>query len=93
MKLAVAIRHVSFEDLGNFGPVLAARGFEVRYVDCGIDDVGAIDPFASDLLIVLGGPIGAYEDDLYPFIKDEVWLLEQRLNSPWCKWSSSRSRL
>jgi GMP synthase (glutamine-hydrolysing) len=82
MKLAVAIRHVSFEDLGNFGPVLAARGFEVRYVDCGTDDVAAIDPFAPDLLIVLGGPIGAYEDDLYPFIKDEVWLLEQRLTAP-----------
>jgi len=81
MKLAVAIRHVSFEDLGNFGPVLAARGFEVRYIDCGTDDVAAIDPFAPDLLIVLGGPIGAYEDDLYPFIKDEVSLLEQRLKA------------
>jgi GMP synthase (glutamine-hydrolysing) len=81
MKLAVAIRHVSFEDLGNFGAVLAAKGFEVRYVDCGIDDVAKIDPCAPELLIVLGGPIGAYEDDLYPFIKDEIRLLERRLQT------------
>jgi GMP synthase (glutamine-hydrolysing) len=81
MKRAVAIRHVSFEDLGNFGPVLAAHGFDIRYVDCGIDDIAAVDPCNPDLLIVLGGPIGAYEDEFFPFIKDEIRLLEQRLEA------------
>jgi GMP synthase (glutamine-hydrolysing) len=79
MKQAVAIRHVSFEDLGSFEPVLAANGFEIRYVDCGIDKIAAIDQADLDLLIVLGGPIGAYEDDLFPFIKEEIRLLELRL--------------
>jgi GMP synthase (glutamine-hydrolysing) len=59
MKRAIAIRHVAFEDLGSFEPVLADNGFEVRYVDCGIDDIAAIDPLTPELLIVLGGPIGA----------------------------------
>jgi GMP synthase (glutamine-hydrolysing) len=31
------------------------------------------------LLIVLGGPIGAYETDTYPFLAAEIALLERRL--------------
>lgn len=78
-KTAVAIRHVSFEDLGAFGPELAAAGFAVRYCDAGIDDVRALPD--ADLVVVLGGPIGAYEDDLYPFLTEEIALLERRLAS------------
>jgi GMP synthase (glutamine-hydrolysing) len=79
MKRAVAIRHVSFEDLGSFAPVLRDFVFETRYVNCGVDDIAALDPAHADLLIVLGGPIGAYDDELYPFIKDEIRLIEGRL--------------
>lgn len=76
---AVAVRHVAFEDLGSFAPVLAELGYEVSYVDAGVDDVGAAKVAEADLLIVLGGPIGAYEDDVYPFLRDEIGLLERRL--------------
>lgn len=81
MKRAVAVRHVSFEDLGSFGPVLTSNGFEIDYIDCGIDDLESVDALSPELLIVLGGPIGAYEDDLYPFISDEIKLLERRLEA------------
>jgi GMP synthase (glutamine-hydrolysing) len=30
---------------------------------------------------VLGGPIGAYEDDLYPWLKDEIALIAARLKA------------
>jgi len=33
----------------------------------------------ADLLIVLGGPIGVYETDAYPFLSKEIALLEKRL--------------
>jgi len=33
----------------------------------------------DDALIVLGGPIGAYEDDRYPFLADELRLVERAL--------------
>ncbi len=33
----------------------------------------------ADLLIVLGGPIGVYEADAYPFLTREIALLERRL--------------
>ena len=34
---------------------------------------------APDLVIVLGGPIGVYERDAYPFIADEIAAVAARL--------------
>lgn len=79
MTNVVAIRHVAFEDLGSLATVLASRGATVRYLEAGIDDLARINACEPDLVVVLGGPIGAYEDAIYPFIKDEVRLLERRL--------------
>lgn len=78
-KDAVAIRHVHFEDLGIFEGVLHGHGYNIRYCDIGVDDLGSLDPLAPDLLFVLGGPIGAYEEVDYPFLRDELALLERRL--------------
>lgn len=69
------IRHLAFEDLGAFDPVLRAAGYEVRTLDAGVDELDG----AGDLLVVLGGPIGAYEEDRYPFLTDEIRLIERRL--------------
>lgn len=79
MKTAVVIQHVTFEDLGSFAPLLSQRGFAWRYLEAGIDDLTSLVPDEPDLLVVLGGPIGAYEEDRYPFLADELWLLERRL--------------
>ena len=68
-KICTAIRHVAFEDLGSFETAFIEAGYEVRYVDVGLDDLDVIAPTASDLLVVLGGPIGVYEQDRYPFLK------------------------
>jgi GMP synthase (glutamine-hydrolysing) len=81
MKSAIAIRHVHFEDLGVFGPVLERRGYHVAYLDVGIDRVAADVVDQADLLVVLGGPIGAYEDDLYPFLLEELAVIQRRLAS------------
>lgn len=78
-RTAIAIRHVHFEDLGAFDRVLCRHGYAVSYCDAGIDDIGAVDPLAPELIVVLGGPIGAYEELAYPFLGQEVRLLERRL--------------
>lgn len=81
MKTAIAIRHLDFEDLGTLEPLLAARGYTVRYLDATTDDLHAVDTAAADLLVLLGGPIGAFDEDIYPFIQDELAVILQRLQS------------
>ncbi|HET8696771.1 MAG TPA: glutamine amidotransferase [Gammaproteobacteria bacterium] len=79
MPHTVAFRHVAFEDLGLLAPLLAKRGHAVSYVDAPVADLSDFDPVAPDLLVVLGGPIGVYEDDLYPFLDAETALIARRL--------------
>ncbi len=78
-KLALAIRHVEFEDCGTLAEVLRGRGFQVRYADVARVDLRAVDPLAPDLLIGLGAPVGVYDVELYPWIAQELDLLERRL--------------
>ena len=79
MTTALAVRHVAFEDLGLLAPLLSERGHAIRYVEAPTDDLDAEDPLAPDLVVVLGGPIGAYEEAHYPFLTSELRLLERRL--------------
>ncbi|KAF7600262.1 MAG: glutamine amidotransferase [Candidatus Dactylopiibacterium carminicum] len=76
---AVAIRHLAFEDLGSLAGVLSERGIAHEYRDAGVDDLATLDPLAPDLLVVLGGPIGANDETDYPFLRDELDLLRARL--------------
>lgn len=78
-KTAVAIRHIHFEDLGTFEPVLTAAGYEIQYYDVGANALRTLDPLSVDLLIVLGGPVGVYEGDAYPFLYEEREILKARL--------------
>src|SRR5262245_44697084 len=81
MISTTVLRHVSFEDLGAFAPVLERRGAAVDICDIGLDDLGAVDPLGPDLLIVLGGPIGVYEEDRYPFLTEETRLITRRIEA------------
>lgn len=80
MKTAAAIRHVHFEDLGAFESVLTAGGYHLHYYDVGITDLHQSALADCDLFVVLGGPIGVYDTDKYPFLGDEIALVEKRLN-------------
>jgi GMP synthase (glutamine-hydrolysing) len=80
MKRAFAIRHVAFEDLGILAEALEAQGYSPAYLDAGVDDLACARPDRGDLLVVLGGPISAYEEDRYPFLRDELRLIEQCLH-------------
>ena len=81
MKSVLVIRHLAFEDLDAFGPLLIERGYAIRYLDAGYEELTAIHPLADDLMVVLGGPIGVYEEETYPFIRDELRLLRARLDA------------
>ena len=81
MKTALALRHIHFEDLGTLEPLLRERGFDVRYLDPAVDDLTAVDAGSAELVVALGGPIGAFDEDAYPFLAAELRLIEQRLAS------------
>jgi GMP synthase (glutamine-hydrolysing) len=79
MRTALAITHVAFEDLGSLGTELTHAGFNIEVIDACTANLRAINALAPDLMVVLGGPIGVYERDAYPFIEVEFDLLRSRL--------------
>ncbi len=73
-KSALILRHLAFEGLGSFGPVLEQEGYRLTHAEAGIDALP--DPLAADLVVVLGGPIGVNDTDAYPYMKVERdWLV------------------
>lgn len=81
VKTAVAIRHLAFENLGLIEPWLKRRGWRIVTYDAGVDELWSIDLPQVDLLVVLGGPIGAHDDALHPFLSEEVEVIGRRLES------------
>ncbi len=81
MKEVVAIRHVAFEHLGTLAPLLSGRGFRIRYLDAGVTDLKSFDPLAPALLVILGAPVGACDETQYPFLGDELRIIERRLRA------------
>ena len=73
-----AIQHLAFEDLGAWEDVFYQLGLRVRYFEAGIDDLRKAYEYTG-LTIILGGPIGVYETEDYPFLQQEIDLLKVRL--------------
>ena len=76
---ALVLNHVAFENLGSLDQPLRARGFEIEVVDVATARFPLPQADACDLLVVLGGPIGVYDQQDYPFLKDEIACIGQRL--------------
>jgi GMP synthase (glutamine-hydrolysing) len=76
----VALRHVAFEDLGLLAPIMEREGWDVSYCEAAVDDLAHCSIRNAELLISLGGPIGVYETEDYPFIVSEIDLIEYRLS-------------
>ena len=73
-KTALILRHLAFEDLGNFAPVLEDAGYRLDPVEAAIDPLP--DPLSADLVVVLGGPIGVNDTRDYPCMAEERnWLI------------------
>jgi GMP synthase (glutamine-hydrolysing) len=79
MKKAIAIRHIHFEGLGSLEEVLIREGYEVQYLDIGEPAFEKLEPANAELIVVLGGPIGVYEETDYPFLLKERGLLARRM--------------
>jgi GMP synthase (glutamine-hydrolysing) len=78
-KKCIALQHLAFEDLGLFAEVLALAGYEIDYRQAGISPLAVDEWRGAELVVVLGGPIAAYDTHIYPFLDDELAGLCERL--------------
>lgn len=74
-----AFQHVGYEDLGSLEQVLLDMGADIRYICGRRESLKVLDPKKPDVLIILGGPMGLYETDEYPYLLDEVELVKKRI--------------
>ena len=81
MRKILVIQHVAHEILGTLNPLLKAKGFRIRYVNFGRDPhfVPSLQGYSG--LILLGGPMGVYEANEYPHIRQELRLIEEALKN------------
>lgn len=65
-----SLQHVPFEDIGSLKNDIQAQGFSLStthwYKN---DNVPALDSF--DVLVVMGGPMGVYDEEIYPWLAVE----------------------
>ena len=75
----LVIQHVEHEGLGIIDDLLVKRGLKPDFVKTFRKDSvpKTIDGYSA--LIVMGGPMGVYEADIYPFISDEIFLIKDGL--------------
>jgi GMP synthase (glutamine-hydrolysing) len=74
----IALYHVAFENLGTFAAPLEARGYRITYQHAS-QPLSPVQWAAADLVVVLGGPIGVNDADLYPWLADEIEGIKLRL--------------
>jgi GMP synthase-like glutamine amidotransferase len=78
---AIVVQHVPHEPPGAIADALSAAGASLQFVR-----PYAGDPVPPELggargLVVMGGPMGVYEADRYPFLRDELRLIEAALRA------------
>lgn len=71
--------HKSTADAGAFEQVLRERGHEIDMRLAFKEGIVGIDPLEHDLTIFMGGPMGAYQADIFPYLNDETDYIEKRL--------------
>lgn len=78
-KRLLAIQHVHFENLGSLEPYFQSWGYAIDYQQAGLNDLQQLDPLNYDLIVILGGPIGANDEEEYPFLNDELAIIRKTL--------------
>jgi len=75
---ALILRHVQIEHAGVFNDILSSKHIEVKYID---QAKGIKEDEEFDMLFVLGGYMGVYEENQYPFLSREFKIIEYFLKA------------
>lgn len=80
-RQALVLSHIAFEDLGSFETTLRTRGFEIESLLAAAAADLLPKAQSCDLLVIMGGPMGVYEQDQHPFLANEIAAIRQRIAS------------
>lgn len=75
------LQHTTDEGPGLLGDVLRERGLEMRVFRAFLGEAVPTSIEGSSALVVLGGPMGAYETATYPWLEDELRLVRSALRA------------
>jgi GMP synthase (glutamine-hydrolysing) len=81
VKSALIIRHVPHEGVAGYRKPIEDAGYDVARIDVTDPDFATLDLREPDLLIMMGGPMGVYEQDRHPWIACQLRRLKQRLEA------------
>lgn len=81
MSTILVLQHHPVENLGIIEQALGARGLKSEYVHsyAGQPVPGSMEGY--DGLVLMGGPMGVYENDRYPWLNDEMRLAGRALEA------------
>lgn len=79
-RSALVLSHLAFEDAGTLGKILEKRGFRLQVAEPALPATLLPAPAQPDLVVVLGGPFGVYEEESYPHISREIAYIRERLD-------------
>lgn len=81
MKRALIIRHVPHEGIAGYRLPVEEAGYAISRIDVTDPEFASVDLREPDLLIMMGGPMGVYEQDIYPWINCQKHRLQMRLDA------------
>lgn len=79
MSEILILKHVPFEGPGTFREELEKRGLRYREVSL-YEEAAPVTLDGCKGLIIMGGPMNVYEEEEYPFLKDEDRLIKEALS-------------
>lgn len=75
------ITHVGYEGPASIGEWARGRGLILREMLAGVQDFSAVDVNGFDGLVIMGGPMGVYEERRYPWMAQEKELIARAIDA------------
>ena len=81
MSEFLVLQHIECEDLGTIANAMSQRGIGYKYVRLFDGEPVPYDPGNYSGMIILGGPMNVYEEDKFPYLKDEDILIKKAVKN------------
>ena len=79
MKEIIVLQHADCEGPGTIGDAARAANVNIRTLRGDLGQSIPGDPGMAAGLVVMGGPMGVYEHERYPFLNRELRLIEKAI--------------